>query len=47
MTGYLILGYALSFVLLWGYALLLLVESRSIRQREEANKKHTLTSPRN
>ncbi len=36
MSGYLILGYALSLTLLWGYAFLLLVEARSIRQREKA-----------
>ena len=45
MIGYLVLGYAISLTLLWGYALLLLIEARSIRQREEADGKHTITSP--
>ncbi|MFT5424497.1 MAG: hypothetical protein ACI89L_002292 [Phycisphaerales bacterium] len=34
MSGMLILGYAVSTTPLWGYALWLLLESRSIRQRE-------------
>lgn len=34
MSGMLILGYAVSTTLLWGYALRLLLESRSIRERE-------------
>ncbi len=45
MIGYLVLGYVLSLALLWGYALVLWGQARSIRLREEANKKHTTTLP--
>ncbi len=46
MIGYLVLGYAISLALLWGYALCLWIEARSIRLREEADGKHTITLPR-
>lgn len=35
MNGYLLLGYTVSLTLLWGYAFLLLLESRAVRKREK------------
>ena len=35
MNGYLILGISVGTTLLWGYALVLLLESRALRKREQ------------
>ena len=36
MNSFLIGGYVIGFALLWGYAVMLLMESRSIRKLERA-----------
>ncbi len=36
MNSYLIGGYVIGFALLWGYAVMLFIESRSIRKMERA-----------
>ncbi len=39
MNGHLIFGYSVGFMLLWGYALLLFLESRTIRKQEHRDSK--------
>ncbi len=39
MNGYLIFGYSVGLLLLWGYALLLFLESHAIRKRETRDSK--------
>lgn len=41
MNNYLVGAYAIGFVLLWGYAVLLIVESRTLARREAARQEET------